>query len=1032
MAQLLPKEHLNALANLLDVPRVHSLLGCSIAMLLSLNTKPFVAVTRTEESAERLYDDLLFFRRILGRPNEPSALLMPSGGPDNAGKRAMVAQRLTSEERIFVVTSSDALNEPLHSGNTSMTLMAGDETDRESLDQILRTLGYVKASLVTGPGQYSLRGYILDVFPVADERAFRMEFFGDEIETIREFDLESQRSVEEVDSLTLYPAAEPQEGTTILDRTKWAKPYAIDPVQDEEIDGAIELLTSTIETTGKEAALTPIAGLGVMPQERKDVFALPGVLLTLSKSKTVIVVAASGGQAARMSDLFKEGGVICPLVNLDEAGAYVGKLFMVIGDLSSGLNLEGIILLTERELFGGRPAYKAMKRSRAGALLSSVDDLSAGDYVVHADKGIGRFLGLMHEEIEGAGHDVLAIEYADKAKLFLPIDAIDLLRKYSAQEGAQPRLESLGSKKWQKTRAKIHKKVVELAGKLIKLYASREVEGGVSFSSDNEIHREFASFFPYEETPDQGKAIADIARDMEDKKPMDRLLCGDVGYGKTEVAMRATFKAIYDTRQVAVLVPTTLLCEQHLRVFRQRFSAFPVRIEGLSRFRTAKEKAEIRKRLKLGEIDIVIGTHSLLRKDMEFNDLGLLVVDEEHRFGVRQKERIKELRAGVDVLSMSATPIPRTLQMSLGGLRSMSTMETAPEERIAVRTAVAPFTMALVRDAISRELARGGQVFLVHNRIKDIFKLAAKVQKAVPLARVAVAHGQMKESELEKIMLGFMDGNADVLISTAIISSGIDIPTANTIIIDMADRMGLADLYQLKGRVGRSNVRGYAWFLMPGEAVITEDARQRLEAIQELSYMGAGFRLAMRDLEIRGAGNLLGPQQSGAIESVGFDLYMEMLEAAVAELSGVERKEKLRPVISIKMNAYVPELYIEDMALRLSAYRSINAADKSEELDEIVASMRDRYGPVPDAILNLMAVRKLALLAADVMLAEISETHEGLRYTFAPDLDIKAEALMDLGRKVKFYPDGFSHKVKKDAFAEAWRVLGKLKKAVLN
>jgi transcription-repair coupling factor (superfamily II helicase) len=798
----------------------------------------------------------------------------------------------------------------------------------------------------------------------------RAEFFGDDVEGLRRFDIETQRSVAEIEGMDILPAFGPPEGLALSRDELTGKRLRLCsgglPEEQRALLGGwdMELSTYGIDEEGLMAGTLPIAGLGVLPEERRDLYELPRRLEVLSGVEwQVVVVASSGGQAERLKEVFADEGVLCPVVALEEAGAYEGTLFITTGPLSGGLRIPGLLVLTERELFGGRPAFRPLKRSKVAGLLTKVDDLEQGDLVVHADKGIGRFVGLIHQEVEGTGYDMLALEYDEGDRLYLPLDSIEMVRKYHVEEGAKPRIDSLRTKRWVKRRERVRKRVRELARKLLRLYAGRKIAEGTAFSPDGEMHREFEGFFPYEETPDQAASVGDIKRDMESPRPMDRLLCGDVGYGKTEVAMRAAFKAVYDGRQVAVLVPTTLLCEQHERVFRQRFAAFPVTIEGVSRFKSPSVRHDVFKRLERGAVDIVIATHALLRKDLRFRDLGLLVIDEEHRFGVRQKERIKGLKVGVDVLALSATPIPRTLQMSLSGIRNLSVIETPPEERQAVVTEVGSFGMDLVRDAVNAELARGGQVFFVHNRVGDIMKVHDALREAVPLARIAVAHGRMPERELEDVMLGFLDERTDVLLSTAIVGSGLDIPTANTIIVDMAHRMGLADLYQLKGRVGRGDTRAYAYFLVPGDEEIKEDARKRLQALLDLSYMGAGFRLAMRDLEIRGAGNLLGPEQSGAIEAVGFDLYMEMLEEAVAEIKGEPVKKETRPVIRMRVNAFVPEGYIEDMALRLSAYRSVSSASALEDLKALSEEMEDRYGALPGPMRTLLDVRGLAIMA---------------------------------------------------------------------
>jgi transcription-repair coupling factor (superfamily II helicase) len=572
-------------------------------------------------------------------------------------------------------------------------------------------------------------------------------------------------------------------------------------------------------------------------------------------------------------------------------------------------------------------------------------------------------------------------------------------------------VDKLGGKTWEKKKERARKIVHEIAEKLMALYAGRKVVRGYTFSADTELHREFDSFFPYEETPDQMTAIADIKRDMESDKPMDRLLCGDVGYGKTEVAMRAAFKAVYDNRQVAVLVPTTILAEQHFRNFRERFSAFPVRVDHVSRFRSGREINATVKALAAGEVDIVIGTHAILSKKLAFSSLGLLIVDEEHKFGVSQKERIKELAKNIDVLNMTATPIPRTLHMALSGIRDISVIETPPEERLAVKTTVAVADDTLLRHAISRELERNGQVFFVHNRISDIYRVGQRIQMLVPMARLAVAHGQMPEKELEDIMHRFVEDQVDVLVSTSIIGSGLDIPRANTIIVDRADKMGLADLYQLRGRVGRGNLRGYGFFLIPGETLMSEEATKRLQALQEMSYLGAGFRLALKDLEIRGAGNIFGAEQSGHIHEIGFDLYIEMLEKAVAELKGEEAREEIQPAIDLTISAYIPEAYIEDVMIRMGLYRRISSFKADNEIDDFSSEMRDRFGTMPREMKNLLDVMRLMLRAKELAVLKIQTVQDRVRVVFSPETPVQPEQMFELQQtrkgRMKFLPDGF-------------------------
>ncbi len=1026
--------------------RIANLGGSAAAVFLAALDERFLMVEKTEDRARTLCRDIAFYRQVTGRDAPPVELLPSALDVEATGVRAKLVRAGTGAFG-GLCASPMAFEHALWSDEALATVVvrleAGTEVDRETLELCLVDAGYLKSPLVTSAGQFSLRGFILDVYPAGAAEPVRAEFFGDDIEELREFDVETQRSIRELDEVLLLPASGPPEGRDmpVPEFVEGMLRFCSSDLLQEEralFSGwHLELSRYRISSEGAhQAGGLSIAGLGVMHGERKDLYELPARISDLSGQERVVIVASSKGQAERLHEVFGDEGVLCPVVPLAEAGAYEGNCFITVGGLSEGLRVPGLTVLTELELFGGRPAYRPIRRSKVSGLLANVDDLMQGDFIVHAEKGIGKFLGLMHEEVEGTGYDLLALEYDEGDRLYLPIDSIGQVRKYHVQEGVEPRLDSLRTKRWQKTRARVLKKIKVLAGKLLKLYAGRELADGVAFGRDTEMHREFDSFFPYEETPDQSASVKAIKRDMESPRPMDRLLCGDVGYGKTEVAMRAAFKAVHHGKQVAVLVPTTLLCEQHVRVFRQRFSAFPVTIDSISRFKTPAKRRDVLAKLARGEVDIVISTHSLLRKDTRFHDLGLLIIDEEHRFGVRQKEKLKDLKLGVDVLALSATPIPRTLQMSLSGIRSMSVIETPPEERLAVITEVASFSMALVRDAVNAELARGGQVFFVHNRIKDIMKLYEKLRHAVPKARVAVVHGQMPEREIERVMLGFLNRETDVLLSTAIVGSGLDIPTANTIIVDMAHMSGLADLYQLKGRVGRSDTRAYAYFLIPGEDVITEQARMRLQALQELSYMGAGFRLAMKDLEIRGAGNMLGAEQSGSIEAVGFDLYMEMLEEAVAEVRGEPRKKELKTLLNLRANAYVPEAYIGDMALRLSAYRAVSSAEDEEGLRAVSEEMADRYGPLPGPFETLIRVRALALLAQGLQVAEVSERGGRVRLVFAEGAGMSADMVMEATGKgrgkdlgLRFQPAGFEFKSGPDVLEETREVLESLARA---
>jgi transcription-repair coupling factor (superfamily II helicase) len=676
----------------------------------------------------------------------------------------------------------------------------------------------------------------------------------------------------------------------------------------------------------------------------------------------VFLAAPNEGHAARLREILEEYGV--------ERVAYL------VGPLSRGflLEQERILILTEEEIFGERVHPPSPpKRSRLSQLVSTFHALRAGDYVVHVEHGIAEYLGLQVLKYGGLEGDFLVLRFEGNDRLYVPPDQIDLVQKHTGPEGYRPRLDRLGGKAWERTKSNARKALREMAQELLDLYAARQVVEGHGFAPDSALSREFDAAFEYEETPDQLRAIEEVKADMEAARPMDRIVCGDVGYGKTEVAMRAAFKAVLDNKQVAVLVPTTILAQQHWQTFTDRFKAFPVTVEMLSRFRSPKEQRALLRKAAEGGVDIVIGTHRLLQQDVRFHDLGLVVVDEEHRFGVAHKETLKQIRKQVDVLTLTATPIPRTLHMSLSGIRDLSVIETPPEDRLAIQTFVQRFDRKVVREAILRELEREGQCYFVHNRVHSIDRIAVFLQDLVPEVRFAVAHGQMREAVLEKAMLRFLRREVDVLVTTTIIESGLDIPTANTILIHHAERFGLAQLYQLRGRVGRSRYRAFAYLLVSEGKLLSEEARQRLRTLQELSELGAGFQIAARDLEIRGAGNILGAAQSGHMAAIGFELYYQLLEQAIHELKGEVPTEFPEPTLNLGVSAYLPEAFIPDISQRLALYKRIAAGREEAELDALREEIRDRFGPLPPpalAILEVMGIkihaRRLGLSRIDV------------------------------------------------------------------
>ena len=683
----------------------------------------------------------------------------------------------------------------------------------------------------------------------------------------------------------------------------------------------------------------------------------------------------------------------------------------LIGRLSEGFAWQelGLAFITEEEIFGKKVHRPSAPKSKAAPFLSTFKELKPGDFVVHTDYGVGEYQGLTHISVDGFETDFLTLRYEPDAKLYVPLYSLDKVQKYIGVEGSAPKLDKLGAPAWARTKEKARKDILEMAQQLVAIYAAREAMQRPSFSPPDNLYREFESAFPYEETPDQQKAIEDVLADLQRPRPMDRVVCGDVGYGKTEVALRAAFKAVEDGYQAAVLVPTTLLADQHFRTFSQRLAPFSVRVDMLSRYRTKAEQKGTLKGLKSGTVDMVIGTHRLLQKDIAFKNLGLLVVDEEHKFGVKHKERIKEFKKLVDVLTLTATPIPRTLHMSLAGIRDLSIIQTPPLDRQAIQVVLARFGKRVVREAITHELARGGQVFFVHNRVQGIERMADFIRNLVPGARVGIAHGQLKENELEDVMTKFLAGDLNVLVTTTIIESGIDIPTANTIIINRADRFGLADLYQIKGRVGRSRDKAYAYLLAPADEALSDVARKRLRAIQELSELGAGFRIAAQDLESRGAGNLLGRQQSGHIAAVGIDLYTQMMEEAMAELRGEVVSEEPDTIITMRASAFIPEDYIRDVSLRLAAYKEISSVTNEAELKDLADDLRDRYGVLPEPAANLLEIMGVKLIAKQARVARIDAGRELVTITFAENAGISPDRVMTLLKrhkgKIKLVPE---------------------------
>jgi len=734
----------------------------------------------------------------------------------------------------------------------------------------------------------------------------------------------------------------------------------------------------------------------------------------IAAGNRVLVPCHQAGQARRLYELFSHYRLPIEISEARFAQAAQqapGRVEILIGEISRGFRLEAdkLVVIAEEEIFGKRVKRRGLSEARKKQLLTSLAELKPGDHMVHIDFGVAIYRGLEHLSLTGLEGDFLLLEYAGGDKLYLPVDRINLVQRYVGAEGIEPRLDKLGGAGWEKAKAKAKSEIEEMAAELLKVHAAREVMEGYRYSPADEMYREFEAAFAFEETPDQAAAIDQVVADMESPRPMDRLVCGDVGYGKTEVAMRAAFKAALDGKQVAVLVPTTVLAQQHYESFSARVKDYPVRVEMISRFRTPQEQKQILEAVKRGEVDIIIGTHRLLQKDVVFKDLGLLIVDEEQRFGVTHKERLKQFRAVVDILTLTATPIPRTLYMSLMGIRDLSIIDTPPVDRLAIKTFVSRSSDELIREAVLRELRRGGQVFFVHNRVQSIGAMAEELRRIVPEARIVVGHGQMAEKELEKVMLSFMHGEANLLLCTTIIESGLDIPNANTLIVNRADTFGLSQLYQLRGRVGRSKSRAYAYLLIPGEGAISSDARERLKIIQDITDLGAGFRIATHDMEIRGAGDLLGARQSGDIAAVGFELYTELLDEAVRTLKGEALPERVEPEIKLKVPAFIPEEYVRDPNQRLLIYKKLTQPADEAEIEDIRAELIDRFGQLPVAAVYLLEVMRLRVLLKSFLVKEIELAGNDLVLSFHERTPVSPDAITGLLRKEKgkyrFTPD---------------------------
>jgi transcription-repair coupling factor (superfamily II helicase) len=915
----------------------------------------------------------------------------------------------TGSARIIVASAAALLprvSTPERLKKASIELKSGSEVEPLDLADLLVDAGFDRQDPVDEHGEFAVRGGIVDIFPAGDVQPVRLEFVGDMVESLRRYDPATQRSTERIDQLSIVPIRERfdvEDSVSVIEflavsglkvlvsEAEQVEEAAIKLRQqlDESFEDALTRRSAALPPTQlfadwedlaprlnaaprlEELALENVEGIHHVSCQPALEFRgrVPDWIAEIRQARqrgdTVLFVAESTGRAERTVEILQEYDVIAIPVDRAE-DVHVAAVLVGTGSLSRGFRLPGASLqiYSEADIFEEERRAPEKRKNLARTFLSDLRDLKVGDLVVHVDHGIGEFVGLKQLGVAGTTGGVqefLELRYAGDDKLFVPVERLDLVQKYTG--GTRPALDRLGGTTWEKAKTRVKKAMRDMAEELLKLYAQRRAVPGHSFAPDTHWQEEFEAAFPYELTADQVTAVTDIKKDMEAATPMDRLLCGDVGYGKTEVAMRAAFKAVMDGKQVAVLAPTTVLAFQHLKTLRDRFAGFPVTIDMVSRYRTKQETKEILTGVTTGKVDVIVGTHRLLSKDVVFKDLGLLVVDEEQRFGVAHKERIKQMRKKVDVLTMTATPIPRTLNMSLVSIRDMSIIETPPKDRLSIQTNVVKFDAQVIERAVRNELARGGQIYFVHNRVESIFSIGNLLQRLVPEARIVIGHGQMSEDELERAMLTFVERRADILLATTIVENGLDIPNANTIVINRADRYGLSQLYQLRGRVGRSDRPAYAYLLIPPQESLSPVARKRLAAIKEFSDLGSGFRVAALDLEIRGAGNLLGGEQSGHIDAVGFEMYMKLLEETVRELKGEEIEDDTRATVNLRIDLKIDDEYVPEMNQRLMVYRKVAAARTEPELEATLAEIRDRYGPPPDSVLNLAEYGRIRILA---------------------------------------------------------------------
>ena len=1009
-----------------------------------------------ERQAKELYEDYRFYDKTALFYPAKDLLFFQADIHGNLliRQRMRVVKALLEQEDITVVTSIDGCMDyllPLQKINDCLLHFYSDSViDMDALKNALVNLGYERTGQVEMPGQFSVRGGIIDIYSLTEENPWRIELWGDEIDSIRSFDAESQRSLENLDEITIYPAVEksgekgmvsfldyfPREKTLLFldepnrlaENGQGVEREYLQSRMHREEKGEKNLPDQWLcqfgeiqEQINKRKAvslstLEPVGGgwnfgekfnltvQSVSSYNSSFELLVKDLLKYKKRGYQIALLSGSRTRAERLAKDLLEQGLNAFYGQDYDRIMNPGEIIVVYGHARRGFEypLVKFAVITETDIFGQEQKKKKKKKTYSGSRIQDFAELSIGDYVVHEKHGLGIYRGIEKVEVDKVVKDYIKIEYRDGSNLYILATQLDALQKYSGADTSRaPRLNKLGTQEWNRTKTKVKGAVKDIAKELVELYAARQEKEGYVCGPDTVWQKEFEEMFPYEETEDQLAAIEDTKRDMESTKIMDRLVCGDVGYGKTEIALRAAFKEVQESRQVVYLVPTTILAQQHYNTFVQRMKEFPVRVDLLCRFRTPAQQKKTIEDLKKGQVDIVIGTHRVLSKDVQFKNLGLLIIDEEQRFGVAHKEKIKQMKKDIDVLTLTATPIPRTLHMSMIGIRDMSVLEEPPIDRMPIQTYVMEYDEETVREAISRELRRGGQVYYVYNRVTDIDEMALRITRLVPEARVEFAHGQMSEKELERVMYDFINGDIDVLVSTTIIETGLDISNVNTMIIHDSDKYGLSQLYQLRGRIGRSNRTAYAFLMYRRNRMLKEVAEKRLSAIREFTDLGSGFKIAMRDLEIRGAGNLLGAQQHGHMNAVGYDLYCKMLSEAVKEAKGIHTMEDFETTIDLNMDAFIPDSYISNEFQKLDIYKRIAGIESQQEYDDMLEELIDRFGEPPKAVLNLLAIARLKALAHQAYITEIKQSGKTVCVTLYEKAKLNPAGIPELIQKYR-------------------------------